>query len=64
MAEPAVVAGDRYIYGVSLKPVNVFIDGAAEVVKAPFILVHPIVAASFLMLGITTLLGSGANAWD
>jgi conjugal transfer pilus assembly protein TraD len=37
VADLAAVAGDRYNYGVSLKPVNVFIDEAAEVVNDPFI---------------------------
>ena len=31
VADLAAVAGDRYNYGVGLKPVNVFIDEAAEV---------------------------------
>jgi conjugal transfer pilus assembly protein TraD len=37
VADLAAVAGDRYNYGVGLKPVNVFIDEAAEVVNDPFI---------------------------
>jgi conjugal transfer pilus assembly protein TraD len=37
VADLAAVAGDRYNYGVNLKPVNVFIDEAAEVVNDPFI---------------------------
>jgi hypothetical protein len=37
VADLAAVAGGRYNYGVSLTPVNVFIDEAAEVVNDPFI---------------------------
>jgi conjugal transfer pilus assembly protein TraD len=37
VADLAAVAGDRYNYGVGLKPVNVFVDEAAEVVNDPFI---------------------------
>lgn len=38
MADTAAVAGDRYNYGVeSQKPVNIFIDEAAEVLNVPII---------------------------
>jgi conjugal transfer pilus assembly protein TraD len=37
LADLAAVAGDRYNYGVGLKPVNVFVDEAAEAVCDPFI---------------------------
>ncbi|MBP1151318.1 conjugative transfer system coupling protein TraD [Methylocaldum sp. RMAD-M] len=37
LAELAAVAGDRYNYGVSDRPVNVFVDEAAEVINDPFI---------------------------
>ena len=37
LADLTAVAGDRYNYGVGLRPVNVFIDEAAEVINDPFI---------------------------
>lgn len=37
LADLAAVAGDRYNYGVSDRPVNVFVDEAAEVINDPFI---------------------------
>lgn len=38
LADLAAVAGDRYNYGIhSLKPVNLFIDEAAEVINQPTI---------------------------
>lgn len=37
LSDLAAVAGDRYNYGVGLKPVNVFIDEAAEVMNDRFI---------------------------
>jgi conjugal transfer pilus assembly protein TraD len=37
LSDLTAVAGDRYNYGVDLRPVNIFIDEAAEVVNDPFI---------------------------
>lgn len=37
LADLASVAGDRYNFGVDNRPVNVFIDEAAEVINDPFI---------------------------
>ena len=37
LSDLTAVAGDRYNYGVENRPVNIFIDEAAEVVNDPFI---------------------------
>jgi conjugal transfer pilus assembly protein TraD len=37
LADLTAVAGDRYNYGENLKPINLFVDEAAEVVNDPFI---------------------------
>ena len=37
LSDLTAVAGDRYNYGVGNKPVNIFVDEAAEVVNEPFI---------------------------
>lgn len=37
LSDLAAVAGDRYNYGVNNRPVNLFIDEAAEVINEPFI---------------------------
>jgi len=37
LSDLTAVAGDRYNYGVDNKPVNVFVDEAAEVINDPFI---------------------------
>jgi hypothetical protein len=37
LADLTAVAGDRYNYGVGLRPVTVFVDEAAEVINDPFV---------------------------
>jgi conjugal transfer pilus assembly protein TraD len=37
LSDLTAVAGDRYNYGVDNRPVNVFVDEAAEVINEPFI---------------------------
>ncbi|KAG0283383.1 hypothetical protein BGZ97_008569, partial [Linnemannia gamsii] len=37
LSDLTAVAGDRYNYGVNNRPVNIFIDEAAEVINEPFI---------------------------
>lgn len=38
LSDLTAVAGDRYNYGVDNRPVNVFVDEAAEVINEPFIM--------------------------
>ncbi|MDW3125256.1 TraM recognition domain-containing protein, partial [Vibrio sp. 1974] len=37
LSDLTAVAGDRYNYGVNNRPVNIFVDEAAEVINDPFI---------------------------
>lgn len=37
LSDLTAVAGDRYNYGVNTRPVNIFVDEAAEVINDPFI---------------------------
>lgn len=37
LSDLTTVAGDRYNFGVNNKPVNIFVDEAAEVINDPFI---------------------------
>ena len=48
----ASVAGDRYNYGVNNRPVNIFVDEAAEVTEADWIMVpSSLVAESYFAAG-------------